>query len=106
MKFANGNFVKIDELHIDLIRSINPFADAFEILSKNFDAPTFRKIKDAIALTKISMTEEEALILYPQVREFVIKNNQNPNIDSFDSHERRLAECILFIQNKYRENGK
>ncbi|MBW2961949.1 hypothetical protein [Mesonia aestuariivivens] len=35
-------FVNIDEIHIDLIDSVNPFQKAFEILSKSVTAPVFK----------------------------------------------------------------
>jgi hypothetical protein len=92
-------FVDIDELHIDLIDSVNPFQKAYEILSKDVTPKVLKVIQDAIEVTKIQMTVEEALTLYPnKVREFMKKNNgKQPNINSSNLLEKRMAEAIVFL---------
>jgi hypothetical protein len=69
-----GQFVNIDDLNIDLIDSINPFQQAFEILSKSVTAPMLKLIQDTIESTRLEITEEEVLILWPKIKEFVTKN--------------------------------
>ena len=66
-----GRFVNIDELHIDLIDTVNPFQGAFEILSKSVTKQVLGLIQDAIATTRIEMTEDEALMLWPKLNAFV-----------------------------------
>src|SRR5699024_7841739 len=56
-----GSFVNIDDIHIDLIDTINPFQKAFEILSKTVTKSVLKSIQNAINVTKIEMTEEEAI---------------------------------------------
>jgi len=51
------------------------------------------------------MTDEEALILWPKVKNFVKNNNNQPNINSLDPLERRLAEAIIYIQNQRRKQN-
>lgn len=102
-----GTFVNIDELHIDLIDRINPFQEAFEILSKSVTTKTLKTIQDTIALMRMSqMTEEEAMILWPKIQSFV-KNagGKKPDINSPDSIERRMAEAIIYLQNEKRKQG-
>ena len=70
IRMAN-KFVNIDDLNIDLIDSINPFQKAFEILSKSLDKKTFKVIQSCIEETRISITEEEAIILWPKIKNFV-----------------------------------
>lgn len=101
-----GKFVNIDELHIDLIDTVNPFQDAFEILSKSVTAKVFRVIQDAIEATRIQMTDEEALLLWPKIKSFVQNNNgQQPNVNSDDQLEVRLAEALIYIQNQRRKQN-
>ncbi|MDR8236337.1 DNA helicase, partial [Acinetobacter baumannii] len=54
-------FINIEDLNIDLIQSVNPFQKAFEILSKEVTVNVLKLIKEAIEVTKISMTQEEAI---------------------------------------------
>lgn len=58
-----GQFVNIDDLHIDLIDRINPFQKAFEILSKSVTTKVLKVIQDVIEATRIQMTLEEAMLL-------------------------------------------
>ena len=55
IQFAN-KFVKIDELHIDLIDTVNPFREAYEILSKDFTASMLKAIKEVIDTKEIEMS--------------------------------------------------
>jgi superfamily II DNA or RNA helicase len=99
-------FINIDELQIDLIDQINPFQKAFEILSKQVTPKVLKIIRDTIESTRISMTEDEALILYPKIQEFIrINNGKKPDINSPDALERRMAEAIIVINN-YKERKK
>lgn len=101
-----GKFVNIDDLHLDLIDSINPFQAAFEILSKSVTAQVFRLIQEAIESTRIQMTDEEAMTLWPKIKSFVQNNNgQQPNINSVDQLEKRLAEALIYIQNQRRQQN-
>lgn len=101
-----GTFVNIDDLHIDLIDRINPFQEAFEILSKSVTTHTLKIIKDTIDSTRIQMTEEEALILWPKIKSFVENSGgKKPDINSVDPFERRMAEAIIFLQNERRKQN-
>ncbi len=66
-----GKFVNIDDLHIDLIDTINPFQKAFEILSKSVTTHVLKVIQETIEATRIQMSDEEALVLWPKVKTFV-----------------------------------
>jgi superfamily II DNA or RNA helicase len=97
------SFVNIDDIHIDLIDSINPFQKAFEILSKSVTASVFKAIQETIDATRITMTEEEAIILWPKIVNFKKKTGELPSIQSFDPQERRLAEAIIFLKEQKRK---
>ena len=104
IKMAN-KFVNIDELNIDLIDSINPFQKAFEILSKTLDKKTFKVIQNCIEETRLKMTEEEAIILWPKIKKFTKEVGREPSISSFDPQERRMAEALILLRKLKRERG-
>lgn len=97
IKMADS-FVNIDDVHIDLIDSINPFQKAFEILSKSVTASVFRTIQETIDATRITMTEEEAIILWPKIKAWVQKTGNQPDIKAIDPKEKRMAEAIIFLK--------
>ncbi len=98
-------FINIDDLHIDLIDSVNPFQKAFEILSKDVTVNVLKLIKESIEATKISMSEEEAIVLWPKVKEFVLKYGKEPQLETSDLIEKRLAECLIYIREQRRKRG-
>lgn len=85
---------------MDLIREVNPFRDAYEVLSKNVDAPLLKAIQDYVQADRIQMTEDEAAMLWPRINEFVRTNNRMPDKDSDDPLEKRMGEALIYIRNK------
>ena len=98
-----GKFVDIDDIHIDLIDSVNPFQKAFEVLSKSVTTKVLKTIQDTIEATRIKMDFEEAKILWPKVQEFVKTYNREPNINSNDPLEKRMAECVIYLREEKRK---
>ena len=94
LKMAD-KFVNIDELSIDLIDQINPFQRAYEVISREIDAPTLRLIQDYMDGQKMEFSEEELLILYPQIKQFLNENGRHPDKSSHDKYEQRLAYALL-----------
>ncbi len=101
-----GSFVNIDDIHIDLIDSINPFQKAFEILSKSVTTSVLKAIQDTITATKIDMNEEEAILLWPKIKEWVTKTGEQPKIQSFDPKEQRMAQALIFLREEKRKRAK
>lgn len=100
-----GSFVNIDDIHIDLIDSINPFQKAFEILSKSVTVQVLRLIDEHIQSTKIEMTEAEAIILWPSIKAWRERTGDAPNLQSFDPKEKRMAEAIIFLRELKRQRA-
>ncbi len=100
-----GSFVNIDDVHIDLIDTINPFQKAFEILSKNVTTNILKAIQDTINITKIEMTEQEALLLWNKINEFRKNTGKAPDINSRDEKEKRMAEALLLLQELKRKRN-
>jgi hypothetical protein len=100
IKLAN-RFINIDKLSINLIDTINPFQRAYEVLSKQVDAPTLKIIQDTIAEQKFDMDLEQAIILCKgPVKEYVAAHDgQLPDLNSPDPKVKELAIAYLKIKN-------
>lgn len=94
LKMAD-KFVNIDDLSIDLIDQINPFQRAYEVISREIDAPTLRLIQDYMDGQKMEFSEEELLILSSQIKQFLKENGRHPDKSSNDKYEQRLAYALL-----------
>ncbi len=103
IEFAS-RLINVDELNIDLISSINPFQDAYEIMSKSLDSRVFKAIQTYITALKVNVTDDEAIALWPKIQEFYVKTGKKPSLDALDPYEKRLAEVLVYIQNVKR-NG-
>jgi len=90
--------INIDEISIDLIESINPFQRAYEILSKSVTADVLKTIHGAIAMTKVAMSEEEAIALYPRIKAFKDERGAEPALTSLNPLERRMAEALAWLR--------
>ncbi|STH03848.1 DEAD/DEAH box helicase [Escherichia coli] len=91
-------FINIDELHIDLIDQVNPFQKAFEILSKAVNMDILKLIQDSIESTRMQMSKEEVIALWPKVQEFVKEHNRHPDLNSRNGRERELAQCVIYLR--------
>lgn len=91
-------FISIDNLDIDLIDSINPFKGAYEILSKQVDAEMLKTIQQAISVTKSKVSEEEAIILWPRIKQFTHDHQRPPSLNSSNPIEVRYAEALAFLR--------
>ncbi len=98
-----GSFVNIDDIRVDLIDQINPFQKAFEILSKSVTTQMLKLIDDHIQATKIEMTEEEAILLWTKIKEWVKKTGTEPSLQSIDQKEKRMAEALVFLREQKRK---
>ena len=100
-----GKFVNIDDLHIDLIDQVNPFQSAFEILSKSVTAGVLKTILEAIEATRMAMSPEEALLLWPKIKDFARVNGRPPNHQSLDALEARMGDALIYLRNQRRQQG-
>ena len=101
-----GSFVNIDEVHIDLIDQVNPFQKYFEILSKSVTSQVLKSIDDYIQSTKIEMTEDEAILLWPKIKDYTRNTGKRPSIQSYDPKEKRMAEAVIFLREMKRKKSK
>lgn len=96
-------FVNIEKLNVDLISSINPFQGAYEILSKSVTAPMLKTIQDIVVSNRSGVSEEEAVLLWPNLQEFVREHHVKPSLVSNDPYEKRLAEVLAFVMKRKAE---
>ncbi|MFQ2277109.1 DEAD/DEAH box helicase [Aeromonas hydrophila] len=97
LKIGN-KFINIDNLNIDLIASVNPFHGAYEILSKQVDAPMLKTIQEVVSANRSQIDEEEAVALWPRINAFCKEYGRHPSLQSSDPSEVRMAEAVAFIR--------
>lgn len=93
-----SKFITMPELSIDLIDQVNPFQQSYEILSKSLGESVLRRIHQTLAETKITISEAEALAQVPRIRAFKEQHGKEPNINSPDPIEKRMAEALAWIR--------
>ena len=91
------------ELDIDLIDRINPFGEAYAILSKSMNEERLKKLQSIIAAKRATLTLEEARDLAKRALVFKKEKGRVPSITAMDPWEKRMAEGIAFLQRKARE---
>ena len=51
------------------------------------------------------MTDEEAVIQYKKIKNFMENPGREPKLNSNDPFERRMAEAIVYLKNKQRQKN-
>lgn len=101
----NGKFVNVDELDFSLIESINPFADAYQFVSKSIEPELLKRIQEQTAKMREKMTMQKALELWPYINKFVKEHKRPPEINSNNDFERRLAIALAMIKEEKRKRN-
>lgn len=91
-------FVNIEDLNIDLIDSINPFQKAYEVLSKELNAPVLRLIQESIDAKRIKFDEDELKFIWPKVEAFFTEFGKAPDEKSTDPIEKRMGEAVIYMR--------
>lgn len=103
IKFAKKLQINVEDISIDLIDSINPFQEAFEVISKKIDPKILNTIQETIYLSKgPEISVEEAGIIWPKIKEFIKIHKKDPNINSINPEEKRMAQVFAFLRKKWR----
>ena len=92
-------------MSIDLIDKINPFQIAYEIMSKKVDSKILKLIQESIDASKSTITQAEATFYWKDVNKFYKENGREPNKNSNDEFERKLAEVLLYVKNFKRKQA-
>lgn len=96
-------FVDVRDLNVDLLGSRRDFGDAYELLSKALDEEVLRKLHGEVRAMRVGMTQEEAEKLMPRIREFIGREGREPNLNSPNGREVRLADALAFLRRLARQ---
>ena len=97
-------FVNINDVNLDMISHINPFARGEEILSKHLTPERLSRVKDALTMPRNDVTEEEAVILLPRLKAFFEEKGHPPKLDANDPYEQRLAQVKQYAEAYAKKN--
>ena len=92
-KFA----MDVRELDIDMIDRINPFGEAYAILSKTMSEESLKQFAAVFAGKKSKLTPEEARDLAKRALRFKQERGRLPSITSADAWEQKMAEGVAFL---------
>lgn len=99
-------FVSVRELDIDLIDRINPFGEAYAILSKSMNEARLKAVAEIIAAKQAKyMSLEDARELTKRAKQFKEERGRLPSLTATDAWEKRMAEGIAFLQRMAKERG-
>lgn len=98
-KFA----LSVTHLDIDLIDRINPFSEAYAILSKSMTEERLKQVAEIIASKRNPLTLEDARDLAKRALRFKAEKGRLPSLTAVDPWEKRMAEGIAFLQRKAKE---
>jgi superfamily II DNA or RNA helicase len=100
-KFA----MDVRELDIDLIDRINPFSEAYAILSKTMNEDSLKQVAAAITAKRTSLTPEEAKELAYRAVKFKKERGRLPEMSSADAWEKKMAEgAAAFV--RFKDEGR
>ena len=97
--------IDVRELDIDLIDRINPFGEAYAILSKSMNEDNLIRVRAAISAKRTSLTPEEAKDLAVRAYRFSKERGRLPSLDSQDAWEKRMAEGAAAFM-RYKKEGR
>ncbi|MEE2951245.1 MAG: DEAD/DEAH box helicase [Pseudomonadota bacterium] len=88
----------VRELDIDLIDSINPFGEAYSILSRAMDGPTLERVETAIAAKKVKLDPDEARDLARRALVFKKERGRSPSLTASDPYEQLMAQGVAYLK--------
>lgn len=109
-KFAliDNKFIDVEKLNFDLIRerieNTNPFEASYSVLSKSITAHALKSLESHIAASRSSMTNDEAALLWPHVKDFMKQHGRPPQLTTLDHLENRLALAASLVKQRAREH--
>ncbi len=97
--FIDGvrRFADVRDLDMDLIDSINPFKEAYNILAKAMNEESLLAVKAIITGKRVNLTPEEARDLALRALKFKKERGRLPSLTAADPWEQRMAEGIAYL---------
>ena len=96
-------FIDVRDLQVDLLGSRREFEDAYELLSKALSEEVLRRLHGEVRAMKVMMTQEEAEKLFPRIHEFINREGREPNLNSPNGREVRLADALVLLRRLSRQ---
>jgi hypothetical protein len=87
----------VRELDVDWIDSINPFEQAYSIISKSMDEKSLRAMAEVISSKRIIIDPDEARELAKRALLFKREHGRLPDLKSSDLWEQRMAQGIAVL---------
>lgn len=98
-------FVNVRDLDIDLIDSINPFGEAYNILSKSMNQENLRQVQAVIAAKRSPITPEDAITWAKRASRFKKENGRAPSMTATNPYEKLMAEGATAFM-RFRKEGR
>lgn len=95
----------VRDLDVDWIDSINPFSEAYAILSKAMTEKSLKAMAEVISGRKPNISLDEARELAKRALKFKNERGRLPDIKSADPWEQRMAQEIAFLARKKSEEN-
>lgn len=100
-KFA----MDVRDLDIDLIDAINPFNEAYSILSKSMDSARLQQVQAVITSKRTQISPDEAVTWAKRASRFKKENGRAPSITAPDPYEKLMAEGATAFM-RFRKEGR
>ncbi len=100
-KFA----MDVRDLDIDLIDSINPFGEAYNILAKSMNETSLKQVASVISAKRSAISPEDAVTWAKRASRFKKENGRSPSINSTDPFEKLMAEGATAFM-RFRKEGR
>ena len=97
--------MNVTDLNMDLIDRINPFSQAYAVLSKSMSESSLKQVAAIITAKKVQMSPEEARELAKRALKFKNERGRLPSLTSPDAWEKKMAEGIAFLQRMKSESA-
>ena len=105
LSFVDGlnKLLNVADLDMDLIAAINPFQQAYEVISVELGSKVLADVQRAVVGKRVKVTETEAVDTWPRIETFRARHQRDPDLNAADPVERRYAEIYAWILNRARE---
>ncbi len=100
-KFA----MDVRDLDIDLIDAINPFNEAYSILSKSMDEERLKQVQAVITSKRTQISPEDAVTWAKRASRFKKENGRSPSMTATDPYEKLMAEGATAFM-RFRKEGR
>lgn len=87
----------VRDLDVDWIDSINPFSEAYNILSKAMTEQSLKAMAEVIAARKLNLSLDAARELAKRALTFKKERGRLPELKSADPWEQRMAQGVAYL---------